>query len=219
MRRKIAAVGLALAAVLALGALGAAGAQASQFTCDGYPCTVTGEQAQKIIWTIQGQKIECERVHFEGSLTGPSETIKVLPKFEKCTAFGIANAARIMNSCYYDFTAGTTKTSPTHHFEGSMHIKCATPGDTITHRAPATNPLCELHIPEQTPTTSKVDFENLSPPGSGTMLSFTVTGIHSNVTDLGGFFCPLSNASTDTSGSLTGTVNFLPLEGKTSHIS
>lgn len=221
MIRNIKALILAGLAVLAMSAVFAGGAQASQFTCGSYPCTGTGEQpkATKHVFTVQGQKVECEEAHFEGSLAAASETIKVTPKYNKCTAFGIANAAVIMNSCYYDFTGGVTTTVPTHHFKGSVQVKCTTANDTITVNAPATNPLCTVHIPEQTPGTPAVDFESLTPTGTGVFVNSTVSGITSVVTDLGGFFCPLTGNNDDKTGSYTGTVNFLPLGGNSGHIS
>lgn len=217
MIRKTKALGLAFVAVVAMSAVVASGAQASQFTASSYPATGTGEQpaGEKHTFTVQGQNVTCSKAHFKGTLTAASETLKVVPEYKECTAFGFG-AEVDMNSCYFDFTSGPTSSTPTHHYKGSVHIKCTTPGDTITVNAPASNSLCVVHIPEQTPTKDTVDYE---PTLEVIHVTSTVEQIHSVVTDIGGFFCPLSSASTDTTGKYVGKVAFGGTEGTTPSIS
>ena len=218
MIRTIKALGLAVVAVLAMSAFFANTASATTigtFTCNSYLCEGTGEQVAKHVFTVQGQKVECNKAHFSGSIADTSHTIKVIPKYEECTAFGLA-ATVSMNSCYYDFTTGTTHNSPTHYYTGTVHIRCTTSGDSIT--VSAGDGSCVVHIHEQTPTIHNVDYENLDPTGSGVLVTSTVSGIHSTVTK-NNFLCPVSSATTDTTGTYTRTVNFLPLGGNTIHVS
>lgn len=217
MRRKIAAVGLALAAVLATGALLATGAGAANITASSYPATGTGEQVGTHVWTFQGQKVECTNAHFEGSIAAASSEIVITPKYTGCTAFGIANASVSMGSCTIKYTFGvTTLVGGTHYVDGETHTIC-TEGGSTTISAPATNPLCVVHLPPATPTVNKVDIENKGP---GEMdFTHTHSGMHSDVTDIGGFFCPLTSNSTDTSGTYTGVFRFKGTGGKTLSIS
>lgn len=211
MKRKLRTL-VAIVSALAASAAFAAGAQSASFTASSYPATFTGEQAAPHVWTVQGTKIECSSAHFEGSLTAASESAKIVPTYSGCTSFGIANSEIDMNGCYYELTTGETMTLPAHRFEGSTHFRCPE-GQTATVSTPASNPLCVVHVGEQTPTSSKVDLENVT--SNTVRLTYTTTGWHSNVTDIAGFFCPLSNASTDATGSWTGTIEFKGNGGKT----
>lgn len=209
MIQQIKAPVFAVVTVLALSAVLVASAQAHTFTASSYPAIATGEQVAKHVFTVQGNPAECKKVHFEAQLTGEAHGLVVIPTYKECTAFGIANAAVIMNSCYYEFT-GSGNTGAT--FTNSVHFRCNNFNDTVTINAPASSPLCVVHIPDQTPTNNVVDYAN---SGGGVLVTSTVSGIHSIVTDIGGFFCPLSNASTDSTGTTVGSFSLLGTGGKT----
>lgn len=213
MIRNIKALALAFAAVCAMSAVAAVGAQAAQFTASGeYPAAGTGVQTVKHVFTVQGQKVECTGAHFAGTLAGASNDLTITPTYTGCTAFGIANASVDTSTCKYTMTVdGGTEPN----YTGSVHVTCSS--GSITVSAPASNPLCVVHIPAQTPTTNKIAYTDTA---NGTVhVKSEVGGIHSTVTDLGGFFCPLSNAETDTTGTYTGSVAFKATEaGKKAHI-
>lgn len=216
MRRRIQALTLAFTAVLAMSAIAAGSGQAASFTLaeGSYPVPLTGEQSLKHVFTVQGQKVECSRAHFAGSLGAASSDLTITPTYTGCSAFGIANAEVKLNSCKYTTTV-ESGFEPV--YTGSVHIACSLWNDSITVNAPATNPLCVVHIPAQTPTTNRVEYWET---GSGfVQFEYELSGIHSTVTDLGGFFCPLSTASTDTSGSTTAFSTIYSTEGfKSLHI-
>lgn len=206
-------VALATVALLAFCAFAPSGALAANFTASSYPATVTGEQVENHVWTFQGQKVECTKVHMEGALAAPSESISLTPTYAGCTAFGIMNASIQMNSCYYEKRIGQETTTPTTFWHGSLHLRCTKAGDTATVRAPTESPLCTVHIPPQTPTTNKYDFENKF--GGGFRIRSTSAAWHGDITDIGGFLCPLSNNSTDTTGTYSGAIDIQSTEGKT----
>jgi len=221
MIRKIKALSLALVALCAMSAVVAAGAQAGNFTTSGsYPSPGKGEQPKEAahVFTVQGQKVTCTKAVFEGSLAAASESIVITPTYTGCTAFGFAEAEVNMGECVYTFTAGVTKTVPTHYWEGSVHIVNKNNHETacsITINAPKTSPVCVVHVPNQTPTTPTVDFENATP--FHVLVTSTVAGIHSVVTK-NSFLCPLNASATDTTGTYTGTVEFKSTEGKEIHV-
>jgi hypothetical protein len=209
MIRNMKVLGIAVMAVLAMSAVVASAASAANFTASGYPATGTGEQKGTHVFTVQGQKVTCTTAHFEGSLSAASTTLDVKPKYEGCTAFGFANAKVDMNSCFFRFTL-TGGTEP--NYNGAVHIVCTVVGDTITVTAPASTQSCVVHIPQQTPTTETVHYVDTN--ANNVHVTSTVAGIHTVVTH-NDFLCPLSAASTDTTGKYEGAVEFKGIGGKT----
>lgn len=209
MKTKFRLVGLAVSAVLVMSAVLACSASAASFTASSYPANVTAEASSPYAYIIQGQAVECTRTHFQGSLVAASEQLSLTPTYEGCNAFGIANSKVEVNGCAFLMTVGDGTT-------GSTHITCPA-GKEITVLSPGTNPLCILHIPPQTPTTNVFKYNDTNV--NKVHMTFQVAGVHTNVTDVGGFFCPLSNASTDTSGATVGSFPFSGTESKTFDIS
>lgn len=202
MIRNIKALCLAFAAVCAMSAVVAGGAQAG-FTASSYPASGEGGQTTEHVFTVQGQTVKCQTAVFTGSLAAASSEITITPKYENCTAFGFLNATVHMNTCDFLFTTTGSST-------GEVHVLCTKKGDSIT----ITGGTCTVHIPEQTPTTNKIDYKNES---GGVLVTSTAEGIHASVTR--GFGCPLTEASTDTSGKYTGSSLFKGLEGVTVSVS
>lgn len=202
MIRKIKALGFAFAAVCAMSAVTAVGAQAG-FTASSYPASGSGGQTTNHVFNVQGNNVTCEEALFTGGLTKASTEITIEAEYNKCTAFGFVGATVDMNSCDYLFTTDGSGT-------GSVHVLCEEAGDSIT----VTGGSCVVHIPAQTPTTNNVDYKNQE---GGVLVTSTVEGIHSTVTD--GFLCPLSNASTDTTGKYSGSTLFKGTGGVTVSVS
>ncbi len=135
-------LGLALAAVLALGAISASGASAAtepiaHVFCDGYPCFVTGEQpaAEKHKFVTAAGAIECEVAKFASSeITGPTTGLTITPTQEKCVLHnnltGTTDPATVTNNgCDYKYTVHFHETKKgggvvADQFSGDFHIIC-----------------------------------------------------------------------------------------------
>ena len=149
MTRKLKALGLALVAVFAVSAVMASGASANDlFTSDSVneKTIITGNQTTKLKFTILGQPIECEVVHFEGTQSGDKvNDITLTPKFEKCTYNGSA-AQTTLNNCKLTITSETNATG--HNVVHIVDCPTAAPWEFHTIVGGAT---CTLTIIEQTP--------------------------------------------------------------------
>ncbi|HKF83157.1 MAG TPA: hypothetical protein VKB23_09375 [Solirubrobacterales bacterium] len=105
--KKIGLIAAAVAAMMAF--VGASSASAAEFHTNTVGATLHGTQSGSHVFTVQGSKVTCEVASFSGktaALTTASQTMT--PKYEKCTAFGFANAEVNMNGCHYVFYANGT---------------------------------------------------------------------------------------------------------------
>jgi hypothetical protein len=197
MTRGLKTLGFALTALLATGALLAAGAQAG-FTASSYPVSISGSQTTTHKWTFQGSSVECKSASLSGSLAANSEQLALTPSYSECTAFGFLNATVTVNTCNYLSTHGSSVDGQ-HKWKGSTHIVCTKAGDTMTIVAAS----CAVHIPPQTPTIATVDYEEETFGQDEIVKTSTVSGIHADITS--GFLCPLTEKSTDTTGTYSGS--------------
>lgn len=209
MIRNIKALGLALAAVLALSVVGASAAQAEGMHFTGTKgATISGGQLTEHVFTVQGSKVTCKEATFTGEIAAEkSSEQKVGASYKNCTAFGFINATVNMNSCHYLFTVEKTDASDLGNKdrgEGSVHVTCNTAGDSITVVAGP----CTVHIGPQT--VGGITYEATT--GKGTMdVKVNASGIKSDVTS--GFLCPLTSKTGDTSGTYVGTTEMTPSSG------
>jgi len=99
MIRKFKTLGVAFVAVFALVAVMASAASAAKYTASSYPTTGTGTSALgNDTFTTEAGKVECA-VHYEGTITGESETLTGSSTYSNCKAFGFLSATVATNGC------------------------------------------------------------------------------------------------------------------------
>jgi hypothetical protein len=169
MARNLKALGLALCAMMALGAVvaSAASGQATEkiFHSEIKPTTLTATAIESQVFrTAPTEAVICNTVEITSTIDTETTTqIKAIPHYGSCQAeasVGLIPAHIDTNSCYYTFTVDTEVTSH-EKYSGPVHVKCTTPGDSITVTTTflGGTQTC-LHIPEQTPTVPTVDYTN-----------------------------------------------------------
>jgi hypothetical protein len=131
MNRKLKALGLALAAVMALAAF-AGSASAAEFHSEVAHTEISGSQVGSAVFTTNAGTVKCTEATYSGTqTTGVTSTeVTVTPKYGGCTAFGFIGATIDVNGCPKRFTANA---SPFLHlicFEKSIEI--TTPTCTVT---------------------------------------------------------------------------------------
>ena len=165
MTHMIKALGLTLAAVFALSAVAAsmASAEAFHFGSTVDHTVLTGSQVGEDVFTVHGGTVKCSTASYAGtveSVTTKTTEVTITPTYGGCKFAGIANSATIdMNTCDFLFTA---KTKEGANYEGAGHLKCTTPGDTVTVTVVIGGVTkCIIHIPEQS-FTSGITYSNVS---------------------------------------------------------
>jgi hypothetical protein len=164
MSRNLKALGLALAAVFAMGALLAQGAQAAvehTFHSDLNETILTGElhEGVKDKFKVNKSVLVCEKAKFEGTVVGKeTKEVTITPTYGstekpsgcKDEATGL-EAIVHTNHCAYIFTSNTTVSTETPEVQehGTAHLECAT-GSEIEITIPGAG--LTLHVGEQTPT-------------------------------------------------------------------
>lgn len=163
-----------------------------------YPATITGGQTTEHVLSVQGSPVKCGKVNVTAELPYETPELSFQPEYSECTAFGFANSKVEMNGCEYLLTveSGSGDT-----FGGGAHIECPE-GKAITITTASS--LCLVQIPEQTPTTNKLDYKVETGSPNKVLLTWTWEGIHTAVYKLS-FLCPLTASETDTSGKYSGT--------------
>jgi uncharacterized metal-binding protein len=139
MTRELKALGMALAAALALGAVAASGASAepAKFTAEvgaGETAKIHGDQIGTNVLTVGGKEMTCATATLTGeALTkGPESTeVTLTPKYETChtivtiLGFKVTRTATVtMNGCAYVFSA--TKETAGTPFSADLTIECPT---------------------------------------------------------------------------------------------
>jgi hypothetical protein len=116
MNRKLKALGLALAAVMALAAFSGS-ASAAEFHSEVAHTQISGNQVGSDVFTTNAGTVKCSETTYSGTQTTgvTSSESKVTPKYGGCTAFGFIGATIDVNGCTYIFTPNT---------EPSLHIVC-----------------------------------------------------------------------------------------------
>jgi len=204
MMHKYKALGVALAAVLALSALAAQAASASPLTVTGGGTTFyTGDQDKTPwIWTDGSLSAECVATTITASSSGESVTETTwTATYDKCTGFGFALMHWNHNGCTYTFTTPTQISPGVVTWSASnIHIVCPV-GKSIEYTPTSFGvSVCTRFINSQTPTGGHVVGRNVagSSPTDVT-LEITLEGIH--YTGTGGV---CGNSETHTNWKWTG---------------
>lgn len=130
MISKIKAVGLAFAAVLALGALTASAASAGVVMTEGekYAAALHAEQVEgeKHVFTLTDDgnaKTECKKATFTGTLSAKSSTVRVHPTYSECTGLFGVSVTVTTTGCDYEFHIGET-IGATGNYDGTTDMVC-----------------------------------------------------------------------------------------------
>lgn len=105
-----------IAAVMALsGATASVVLAAPEYTTSSYPGAVTSANTKgSEVFTTEAGKTECESHYVSHSISSPSSTLMITPKYTGCTAFGLSSTINT-EGCGYVFHA-------TERFAASMHL-------------------------------------------------------------------------------------------------
>lgn len=163
MKRNPKVLGLALAAVFALGGLAAQGASAAdshQFKFDGQKTVLTGKNTGPHEFVLGGGSfaVKCSTATFESTVdAGEGKTdvdeITLKPNYGGCE-FGGQPATIFVNDCAFVFDSDTTAGNPTGGKHAQAKIECITGNNIKIHTT-----LCTLTIGEQT-ISDAVAYEN-----------------------------------------------------------
>jgi hypothetical protein len=184
MTRNLKTLGLALVAVFAMSAVAASSASALHFVGGTGIAKVDGTQVGIIVFTVNGTPVECEENTFFGTVAATTTTEQTItPIINKCRfASETYNTTIDMNGCALIFTISNGA-----NVHNPLHIECPTGAGTITHGGIANTKLiiatvpglCEMTIPEQTPTSGGVTYEAGTSAGKKDVTAnVTVSGIH-----------------------------------------
>ncbi len=184
MIRRYKAIGIALAAILALSALAAQAASASPLTVEGAgTASYTGDQDVGV-WEFKdpgGVAAKCTSATIAGTTTGTNvNETTYTANYTSCTGFGFAVMDWNQNNCTYTFTTPTQIKPGEVTWHGSgIHIVC--PAGKSLEYTPTSFGVsaCTRLIPSQTPTGGHVVGRNVagSSPKDVT-LEIKLSGIH-----------------------------------------
>jgi hypothetical protein len=123
----------------------AAAAPAAEFEAEGTaPVTVSGHGAsgEAPVFTLDGTKVECETVAFEGTMTSIVQTtFEATPSYTSCKGFGGLSTTVSTSGCKYKFLE-PTGSGP---FSGQFSLGCGEGSIKITGGT------CEVQIKSQGP--------------------------------------------------------------------
>ena len=174
--RNLKAFGLALIAMLAMGAVAASAATADEFTAEKYPVVLTGNQdGQTDIFTTTSGTVSCKTVSYTGTVSGPTTTVTVTPKYTECTGLGFPAEVH-MNGCDYliHIEGGSSTTS-------KVDIVCPPEKEITVTAVAAGTTKCTIHVPPQNGLTH-MNWTNVQKEGTGPSTR-EVTG-HIEITNL-----------------------------------
>jgi hypothetical protein len=178
MKRNLKALGISLVAVLATGAVAASAAhpqaEEADFAASEYPTHIqaAGHGTQQFETSIV--TLSCEGASGTAALEEQSDTLTGENiEYSECDASGILPTTIDMNGCHYTFDAGQLtgagKSTGAVKIEGcdneaGITIGIYAPGSTSDD---TTDLLCEIHVPEQTPTSGSASYEAVEEESTG----------------------------------------------------
>jgi hypothetical protein len=125
MNRKLKALALALAAVMAMAAF-ASSASAAEFHSEVEHTEIKGEMEGTDVFTTNAGTVKCTTATYTGTTSAfTTKEITVTPTYGGCTAFGFVNTPIDTNNCHYTFTPNPG-TPPV------LHISCPVAPITVT---------------------------------------------------------------------------------------
>lgn len=198
MIRNLKVLGLAFAAMLALGAVAASAAQASEFAWDSGTTILKAEQdatGGNQVFTVNAGKVECNRVTGDAAVSGTSSATVTSTSItytdtskEADHCIGpLGTSPKInMNGCNYAFHAGTGSSGSS---TGTADIVCGGGGPI---KIEATG--CEITVPEQSGLSS-VTYKTVAGSPSDVTIEPNVTNISYHQQ---GLFCANESPSNGT---------------------
>jgi len=192
---------LAVSAMASAALIGASPASGAYFTAEFKAgSTLSTSLVENHVFTVEGSKVECEEIGFEGFVeSNQAQSQVVYPSYKKCKAFGFANATVKPSSalCRFEFRAATDGAGmATVRLFGCLEAE--TKGIQIEVNIPFIAK-CLVDVPEQS-VASAVGYSN--PTGTSVRVKATATGIMNDVTTSTGA-CPLK-VGTNSTGAYTG---------------
>jgi hypothetical protein len=197
---RVAKLSLTAVAALALSAVAAAPSAlaAAEFEAEAYAATVAGAQTGTQVFALEEEgEVKCTNASFAGELAEPAETMKVLPAYSGCSAFGVAATVE-SGGC--ELVLRPSEESKENAYSGKADISCPKEGH-ITILAALKS--CEVQIGSQSGLSSATYSDNLGASPPNLTVELNLGEVHANVTK-DGAFCPLSGTGERTNGSLTG---------------
>lgn len=158
MIRNLKALGLALAAILAMSVVAASSASAHNLTAPTYPQHLLGEDIGAAdTFTVGEDELSCHGETFTATLTGPVTDVEVTPNYETCQTVGSGwNVTVTENGCTYVFK--WAEHVETDWDKAHVYIKCPV-GQTIeihhyssTHNHSTSKSSCTNTVHTQTAT-------------------------------------------------------------------
>jgi hypothetical protein len=131
MNRKLKALGLVIAAVMALAAFSGS-ASAAEFHSEVAHTQISGNQIGSDVFTTNAGTVKCSETTYSGTQTTgvTSSEVTVTPKYSGCTAFGFIGATIDVNGCDYRFTPNPKPYL--HIICGEKPIEVTTPTCVVT---------------------------------------------------------------------------------------
>jgi len=162
--------------------LTATGASAEAlFTSEEVGATIQGTVETSLIWTVTGSQATCTEPSFAGvTEAAESETLRVVPTYKGCTAFGLPATMSNENCVFVIFSDGTLAIEPVAPKASCQFVIAAT---SIFGK-------CKAVIKNQS-LTGAVTFGSAS---EGVQATFGATGVAAEVTESTGV-CPLTIGS------------------------
>lgn len=205
MMRRYKALGVALAAVLALSALAAQVASANPLTVEGGGTVFyTGDQDEGL-WKFDSSSgaSQCPTTSIKASSSGTTvNETSYEATYSNCSAFGFVTMHWSQSGCTYKFTTPTKiKAGEVTWHASDIHIVCSA-GKNIEYTPTSFGvSVCTRFIGSQTPTGGHVVGTNVTGGGkTDVTLDITLTGMH--YTGTGG---PCGNSETHSDLTWTGS--------------
>lgn len=161
MRHKLGLLGLVAIAALALSAVTASTAVSAEFTSGSDNTELTAQALSIQLFTEEEAHWECEKVSLDETTLGTAQSeITAAPTFGACTTgdaiHGSLPAQIDVNGCHFLLTA-----------VGQLHLVCPEGAEIkVTEKILGTFRQC-LDIHAQTPTTSNIDYTNVTDSVTG----------------------------------------------------
>ena len=212
--RNLKALGLSLAAVLALGVVGASAAQAEgKFIAGKYPASLIGSSTSAQTITIAGgvRKVSCGTASFTGELTAAAESVQIFPTYLMCSGSLPSEPVTLSpNGCSNTWTVTKLESATT--AIGTEAINCpagqeyqidfyASAKEQSEHK-----PICTYGLPAQ----AGLGIVEYTDVGSGSTASLNitrnVTGVKVNVLKGLKIACGAA-AGTSTTAAIGGSLN------------
>ena len=185
----------------------AASATAAEFEVEGTPTvTVTGHgvSGEAPVFTLDGTKVECESVAFEGTMTSIMQTtFEATPTYTACKGFGGLLTTVTTTGCKYKFLE-PTGSGP---FSGQFSLGCGEGSIKLTAGT------CEVQIKSQGPATGLTHEDVGTAPVHLKTKAALEKLVYNRTKD--GFGCVLTGTGVKEDGKYSGGAEFESTQGET----